>query len=328
MLEVDEMKLTYNVLCVDDKISTLDETKDYLSASNRNVGIETCYKDIEVKPGPREDPTDFWARILLKIEESFSDRTYDMILVDLHMPIEGGGASVIDSIRETHTIYRPIIFYSAGEPQTDDKAIEQLNAAASDAKLLGKSVLITSRDNLYNQASSIFSEMHKEEHKINRVRGLLMDRVSELDASIVELVQNDHLWALVPDGDIKNKIVTEFRGYFREEYDDAKALLKITKQLDVKAIQGFLNSNPKDISTYRKGHLLRSILKQAEGFKPFADVLKDGVEGEASLKEIRNVYGHTTADELDKTHSLEKCISIRNESRRQLNNINSIREKL
>ena len=328
MLEVDEMKLTYNVLCVDDKISTLEETKTYLSAFNNNVGIETNYKDIEVTPGPREEPTDFWSRILTEIEGAFAENIYDMILVDLHMPLDVTGADVIYSIRESHTIYRPIIFYSAGEPKVDEKAIEQLNAAASDTKLLGKSILITTRDNLYDQAASIFSEMHKEEHKINRVRGLLMDRVSELDASIVELVQDDRLWELVPDGQAKNKIVTEIKKYFQEEFDKAENLLVAIRQLDIKAIQAFLKSNPKDISTYRKGHLLRSILKQNDELRPMSDVLKDGVEGEESLREIRNVYGHTTADELNKTHTDEKCISIRNESRRQLNNINSIREKL
>jgi len=249
-------------------------------------------------------------------------------LVDLHMPLDVSGVDVIEAIREHHTIYRPIIFYSAGTPKTDDKALEQLNAAITGAKLLGKGVFITSRGDLISQASAIFSEMHKEEHKVNRVRGLLMDSVSELDASIVELVQDDRLWDLVPEGQAKNKIVTEFNGCLQKDCDEASTLLKSIKQLDANAIQGFIKSNPKDISTYRKGHLLRAILKQAKDFKPFADVLKDGVEGDESLRGVRNVYGHTTVEELEEIHTEEKCIYIRNESRRQLKNINNIHELL
>ena len=322
------MKLTYNVLCVDDEISSLEKTKSDLFEFNNNVGIETTYKDIEVMPGPREEPDPFWLRISAEIETAFAENVYDMILVDLHMPLDVSGDDVIAAIRELHTIYRPIIFYSAGNPETDDKALEQLNTAIIQANLLGKGVFITSRRDLTDQAKGIFNEMHNEEHKINRVRGLLMDRVSELDASIVEIVQDDRLWELVEDGSGKQKIVTEFRKYLQKDSDDANALLKIIKQLDVNAIQDFLKNNPKDISTYRKGHLLRSILKQVKELRSFAEVLKDGIEGDASLRGLRNEYGHTTAEELNNTHTDEKCISIRNESRRQINNINSIREKL
>jgi len=322
------MKLTYNVLCVDDRISTLDKTQSDLFEFNNNVGIETKYTDIEVKPGPRENPDDFWLRILTEIEEAFAENIYDMILVDLHMPLKVSGVDVIHSIRNSHTIYRPIIFYSAGDPKTDDNAIEQLNAAIRQAELLGKGVFITSRRDLINKAKDIFTEMHNEEHKVNRVRGLLMDRVSELDASIVELVQNDSLWDLVPDGQGKNKIVSEFRGYLQKDCEKANTLLETIKQFDINAIQDFLKNNPKDVSTYRKGYLLRSILKQAEELKPFAEVLKEGIEGDTSLRGLRNEYGHTTVEKLNNTHTVEKCISIRNESRRQLENINSIREKL
>lgn len=322
------MKLTYNVLCIDDIISSLDVTKTKLFDFNDKVGIKTKYKDIEVKPGARENPDVFWERIVGEIDSAFDENVYDMILVDLHMPLDVSGTDVIDSIRERHTIYRPIIFYSAGEPKKDEKALEQLNEAITNAGLLGKGVIITSRGALDNQARSIFNEMHNEEHKVNRVRGLLMDRVSEFDASVVELIENDSLWELLSDGPSKNKIVTEFKKHLKEDSDKANALLKTIKQLDVRAIQDFLKSNPKDISTYRKGYLLRSILKHVDVMKPFAEVLKDGIVGDASLRVVRNVYGHTTADELNASHTDEKCIHIRNESRRQLENIESIREKL
>jgi hypothetical protein len=100
------------------------------------------------------------------------------------------------------------------------------------------------------------------------------------------------------------------------------------KSLDITRIPDFLIANPKDISTYRKGYLLKSILKQIEHAKPLAKILSEGIDGGESLRELRNEYGHTTAEQLDSTHSDKKCIYIRKEARRQLKNIDDIREKL
>lgn len=327
------MKLTYNVLCLDDRISSLDETKQYLSALNSEVGIETQYTDIEVKIGAREKPDDFWLSIVGKIEDSFLKNTFDMILVDLHMGLLSG-ADIIDTIRNSHTIFRPIIFYSAGEPSSKDKAIEQLNGAAENAGVLGKSVFITSREDLYNQAKSIFEEMHAEEHKVNHVRGLLMDSVSEFDASVVELVQNEGFLQLIPEGPARNKIVTEFKSYLKHDFEKAEAIYKQINSMDITAIPDFIRENPKDISTYRKGYLLKSILKQIDESRGFADILSEGIDGVLrnyrgnevkNLRELRNEYGHVTAENLEDTHSDEKCIHIRKEARRQLENIDDIR---
>jgi len=70
------MKLTYNVLCVDDRIKSLDEEKKFLSNFNMTVGIKTKYTDIEVKPSPREEPTAFLKRILTEIKEAFAKNIY------------------------------------------------------------------------------------------------------------------------------------------------------------------------------------------------------------------------------------------------------------
>jgi len=329
MLKVDEMKLTYHVLCIDDKIESLDETKEYLTAFNTNVGIETKYTDIEVKIGPREEPDNFWMSIIGKIEESFAENTFDMILVDLHMGALSG-ADIIDSIRNDHTIYRPIIFYSAGEPEADEEAIKQLNEASKKSNLLGRSVLITSRKTLYEQASSIFKEMHREEHKINRVRGLLMDRVSEFDASVGDLVQNEKVFSLIP-GDDKPKIARDVKRYLKIDLDKAQLLYENIKQLNFVEIMKFIEENPKDISTYRKGYLLKDILKKSDATKGFSEILSEGIDGGRpdhkggtikNLRELRNEYGHVKAENLEATHTIEKCIHIRKEAHRQLKNMN------
>lgn len=330
------MKLAYHVLCIDDKIRTLDDDKANLSLFNSNVGIETKYTDIEAVPTSREDEIEFLGRLELRIQEAFDENTYDMILIDLHMPLKVTGADLIYKIRENHTIYRPIIFYSAGEPEVDDKAIEQLKDASNKSNLTGKSVLISSRKTLFNEASSIFQEMHTEEHKVNHVRGLLMDRVSEFDASVTELVQNEKLFSLTP-GEDKPRIARDVKQYLKVDSDRAKLLYENIKQLNFVEIMKFIEKNPKDISTYRKGYLLKDILKKIDATKGFSVILSEGIDGERqdfkggtikNLREIRNEYGHITAENLKATHTDEKCIQIRQEARRQLKNIDDIHDCL
>ncbi|MEZ8616353.1 response regulator [Vibrio splendidus] len=330
------MKLTYHVLCIDDKIRTLDEDKDNLSLFNSSVGIETKYTDIEAVPTAREDEIQFLDRLELRIQQAFDENTYDMILIDLHMPLDVTGADLIYKIRENHTIYRPIIFYSAGEPEVDDKAIEQLKDASQKSNLSGKSVLISSRKTLFNEASSIFKEMHAEEHKVNHVRGLLMDRVSEFDASVGELVQNEKLLNLVP-GDAKPRIASDVIGYLKSDLDRTQRLYNSIKQLRFEDILKFIEENPKDISTYRKGYILKDILRKIDDTRDFAAILSEGIDGTRldhkgeeikNLREIRNEYGHITAENLEAIHNDEMCIDIRKESRRQLSNITNINKLL
>lgn len=331
------MKLTYHVLCIDDKISSLADPKKDLIAFNDEVGIETKFRDIEALPTTREDEIQFQNRLENEIGKAFEENTYDMILVDLHMPLEVTGADLIYKIRQNHTIYRPIIFYSAGEPEVDDEAIKQLNEASKKTDLLGKSVLITSRSTLYDKAASIFREMHAEEHKVNRVRGLLMDRVSELDAYVGELVQNKKLFNLIPAGAAKTKILFDVKKYLKADLDRTEALYNEIKLLNVDDLQAFIRENPKSISTYRKGYLLKSILKQIDEYKDFSDILSQGIDGYfrnyrgdevINLRELRNEYGHITAENLEATHTDEKCIHIRKEARRQLNSIAEIHKLL
>jgi CheY-like chemotaxis protein len=327
------VKLTYNVLCIDDKISLLDDPKRYLSAFNDAIGIETKYTDIAVKIRATEDEDDFRLKIMKEIEDSFAERTFDMILVDLHMPPLRGD-DIIDAIRNNHTIYRPIIFYSAGEPEADDEAIKQLNEASQKSNLLGRSVLITSRKTLYDKAASIFQEMHTEEHKVNHVRGLLMDRVSEFDASVGELVQSEKLLALVPGTD-KPRIANDIIGYLKNDLDRTQQLYDSIKLLRFEGILKFIEENPKDISTYRKGYLLKDILRKIEETKTFSGILSEGIDGDRpdhkggtikNLRELRNEYGHVKSESLEASHNIEKCIHIRKEARRQLKNIDDIHE--
>ncbi len=113
------MRLTYNVLWIDDNLSRLSGVKGDFEDCNSEVGIETVYHDIDAKLGARETPEQFEERVANLISEKFldSEQYYELILVDLHMGPKVddlevfNGAKVIEIIRDSHNIYSPIIFY-------------------------------------------------------------------------------------------------------------------------------------------------------------------------------------------------------------------------
>ena len=190
------MKLTYNVLCIDDVISSLEATKKSFSDFNKSVGIDTVFHNVEVKIGARNLPPDFKKRIEAELKSLFEEKVFELILVDLHMTGGFDGPDAIKWIRDGHSIYRPIIFYSAGNPAADQTATSQLIAEASKEDILGKNLMITPRSNLAARLIEISREMHVEEHRVNQVRGLLMDQVSEIDSKMIKAI--NLLGLLVP----------------------------------------------------------------------------------------------------------------------------------
>jgi len=232
--------------------------------------------------------------------------------------------SIINSIRDSHTLYRPIIFYSAGQADTDIAAIKQLENAITDANLVGKGVFITSRgEDLKKQARDIFNEMHNEEHKINRVRGLLMDQVSELDASIINVIAKEKVWNDVQE-DKRYKVTKEFKERVNQKYKNSEAVFEATKNMEYEQIKKYILDNPRNIDTFSKGKILREMLKHIDGLKGCGTVLSKGINGDNSLIAIRNSYGHMLATELEKDHDTNKCKLIRNETRLQVENITEV----
>ncbi|MDP9759082.1 response regulator [Agrobacterium tumefaciens] len=190
------MKLSYNVLCIDDRLSTLRRNKNRFSELNEEVGIEVVYQDIDAAAGPDEtEKPEYLARLKQDIDAAYATKVFDLILIDLHLNNDVEGHELIEFIRDKHSIYRPVIFYSAGQnPTGEAQARFQLEQAATKSGVYGKNVLLTPRQGIDDLLGEIAREMHKEEHKINQVRGLLMDRVSELEANIIKVLANDASW--------------------------------------------------------------------------------------------------------------------------------------
>ncbi|MBY5867841.1 hypothetical protein [Rhizobium leguminosarum] len=320
------MKLKYNVLCIDDDLESLRTIKAQFSKINEEIGIVVDYHDINAKAGAREvERDDYVARMESEINKAFSSSTFELIWIDLHLDIEVEGHELIRFIREHHTIYRPVIFYSAGSPSTQQKAVEQLNDAAGKSGVLGRNILIAPRTAMERTLEEIVREMHREEQKVNQVRGMLMDQVSELDANIIEALSNPKVWSGIKAGN-EAKLLK----YVREDLLEARMRSATKTYEKVKGVEfeearALIIGDVKLLDVYSKARLLKEILAVSDGMDRHALVLREYLK-EGGLNAIRNNYAHRTAEALAPDHSDANCVAIRNDTRVQLENIRNILE--
>lgn len=324
------MKLSYNILCIDNDIKSLRDHKKSTSDFNLDVGIEVKFTDIEVKIGARENPEDFKERMKKALNDNFDKNTFELIIVDLHMTGGINGDDIIEIIRGSHTIYRPIIFYSGGEEAQEGTAIDQLNAAAKSHGVFGKSIFITNRDDLARTLNSICKEMHDEEQKLNNVRGLLMDRTSEVDAEIIKLLKSKSIWDEVPENK-RDKIAKYLKTKLIRRARQACELSQDMFSKNFDEIRIAMNASDESGLTYKLGslvrnELLREISRKHPKLNGFGSTLSSFYNGDESLSRIRDKYAHRTSQELDGEHDSKRCIHVRNECRIHMANIKTVME--
>ena len=327
------MKLEYNILWIDDHLDRLKTLKREFKGVNESVGISVYYDDLDVKQGARETAPEYITRITNEVQGRFKKGLfYDLILVDLHFgPEEDGveifnGSNIVEIIRDTHSIYRPIIFYSSGSPETQENAVNQLKNSVENHELSGKSVFTRSFEDLGLFLERIASEMHQEEHKVNHVRGLLMDQVSEFDAKIVQLIKNDVFWNIVTDENKQKKVVDEFQRVAKQRYETSEEVFKVAEHITYEGLREYIKAaDHKTIDTFTRSKMLREILRSYSQNPSLGTTLSKAIQGSDESKvltKIRNVYAHETSKVLDKEHhSPEKCKYIREECRKQIQNI-------
>lgn len=331
------MRLNYTVLCIDDNIGTLRDTKRSLTRHNLSVGVETTYVDVSVAPLARgEDDLDkFKARIFSEIASKFSEHQIDLVIVDLHLG-EINGHEVIEHIRNNQTMYRPIVFYSGGEGERigtpEEHATKQLQDGLQKHNLVGKSVFLSVRGpNLIRDLRGICSEMHKEEHKLNASRGLLMDRTSEIDAKVLKHLRRRETWTF-SDPNVQKKIEKAVSNEIKRQRKNALKNACRMRDLSKAKYDGFIDwicdSEESDvvfgIGAFSRNNLMRELLKVSEGTKKAGDIHSTYFkphEGRQHLTGIRDVYAHQTEEQIGDGHDDEKCKYIRQEVRIHLENI-------
>ncbi|MDW9536256.1 response regulator [Sinorhizobium meliloti] len=319
------MKLSYNVLCIDDQLPTLRRNKNIFRDLNDDVGIEVAYHDINAAAGPTEtEKADYLARLKAEIDSAYEQTTFDLILIDLHLNNDVEGHELIEFIRDKHSIYRPVIFYSAGQnPESEAQARAQLEEAATKSGVNGRNVLLTPRQGINALLQEIASEMHREEHKINQVRGLLMDRVSELEANIIRALTNDATWDAL-GGDGKKKLFDYVqKNVVTKRFKEATKLHDKMKEMDIDGIKNLVVERPQTFDAYNRARLLKSMLEFIGGMEAQVAALEHFVSAEG-LNDVRNKYAHRTTADLGADHTDERCIEIRRGARDQLKSIGEV----
>lgn len=328
------MRLNYNVLWIDDNIESLRAYKRALDDKNDQIGIRTRHIDVPIKMGARETPDAHQERISANLQKVLSGHVFELIIVDLHMTGKNGGfdgPDIIEFIRDTQKIFRPIVFHSGGDPLLQATATEQLNERAEEKGIFGKSIFISPKDRLTNLLSDIVGEMHENEHQINQVRGTLMDCVSEIDAQIIDVMTSDEVWSQVPE-DSRDAALKKFKGLVDSQRKNAEKLHEEVKGMTYDEVRKYVLANPKSVSTFAKTKLLRELAKKIPKLKETGDTLsafiasQDG--GSECLNEIRNNYAHQTAAMLAAKHTDEHCAHIRREAHKHTDNVIALRDSL
>lgn len=323
------MRLNYTVLCVDDRIRSLADTKRELFRHNETVGVYTDFLDVEVSQGPRETDLDaFRTRIFHKINSYFESHQIDLVIVDLHLG-QLKGHEVIEHIRDSQTMYRPIVFYSGGEPEGEATAESQLQDGLKENNLVGKSVFLSVRgDNLIRDLRGICSEMHNEEHKLNASRGLLMDQTSEIDAKTISYLKSVNIQKVLSEeqqSELQKALKNEIKRQKKNADKKSKLLGPLSEQTLDEIWAWMAKANPTDMDAMGWNKFLRALLKTRPELSDVAKIhfgYFNQVEGSPpSISAIRNQYAHQTAEQIGASHDDSRCKLIRDELRKHLKNI-------
>lgn len=300
------MKISYNILWVDDDPKSVDtdqeDVKDYLE----EYGIRADIKFVEA-------PAD--GSIKGRLEHDLKDPDLDILMVDYHM--EGlRGDQLVRLIRETDHIYLPVIFYSSS-------SVSDLLDAVREAELDG--VYIANRSALMNKVKSVVGSLLVREQTVKQVRGLLMEGVSEIDTQFKEIFQK--VWQGLSE-EQQSKIVK----YLQDILDDrvksasskAKTLPNNVEDFGAHIVEHFLTAT---YDTYTRWRLTKKVLElSGHAEDDVVELRKFAVlpAGEKPLNGLRNDYAHKSRKLLAKEHSDARCVEIRKALRSQTANIDAI----
>lgn len=316
------MKTEYKILWIDDDHDRVRGDKRSIKAFLDDYGIELIVDEIEVTDD--RCPTQ-----LASFSEAISDIDLDMVFIDFNMPEKGD--KIISHIRKTlHHYHLPILFYT-GEDEPE-KILPKIftESLLADPSFLNISdgIYFCVRDHIFDKSKLILTSLLTKEKKPQRVRGLLMDKVSEIDAKIMQSFAP--LWPRVPDehrDKVRNKVIEKLKS----KKAKSEALFN---ELSVKSYDELVDyvsdKNNLSIDSSFRAEILREVLRYIDEMKSMGKILStfyndpDEAGHPSCLVKLRNNYAHKTALEIADGHNDEQCKYIRTETRLQLNNTKAI----
>lgn len=275
------MRLVYKILWIDNEDSIYRNHKDNIYEHLENLGFEPQIEILQ----------DFQSFEEANLELD----SYDLFLLDYKLKNGQNGNKIVQEIREEHSVYTEIIFYS-GVPQ-------QARQQIFDDKLNG--VYITSRDynDFEDDVLGIIDVTIKKVQDVNNLRGLIMAEVAELDR-------------------LKEKIIIEATS-IEGGFDTKKYILKTLKKSysdNLKQVEKYTEDSIENILNrlyVDSDKKARTINKVETSF--------DATKYRSTVLGIRNKFAHIEeCDGTDKQGNTckfigdipfteEKCIEIRKE---------------
>ena len=292
------MKTNYKMLWIDDNLKTLRGIKRDFDRYFKKHGI--IFEPIEIEQNPN----------MLVVEDvrflnAVNDIELDVVLIDFNMSGETG-ADIINHIRKNlHHYHIPILFYSGDGPQKIQEIIYKANI---DKFNISDGIYFCDREDIFRKTQSILDSLIKKEEQPQRVRGLLMDRVSEIDAQILKILNSEILEQLSEDQiqQVKQKFILDKIEYRKNK---TEKLLENFVHMSMKEIIQYIIENPIDTDSHMRAELLRNIYKHIDNEK--GNVLSGFYNDipsneEKCLSKLRNDYAHQTKKEIGNSHTATK----------------------
>lgn len=309
------MKTDYKILWIDDDHHYLRGDRRNIESFLDNYGIRL--QIIQITVTNDQCPTQ---------EESFSnavaDIDLDMVFVDFNMPEQGD--KIIKHIRQDlHHYHLPILFYTSDTDAqaTLQRSILALNGEEDSALAISDGIYFCDRDHITDKSKMILTSLLKKEARPQQGRGLLMDRVSEIDARMIESINS--LWLRVP-AEKRPAVQKELQDRLDNKLKQACNIRKELRGMSYDGIGQYLTDNSTKIDTFARAKILREMLRAIPDFNTNGDVLSDFCNGTNNLNALRNSYAHKTSNQISTDHNDERCKYIRTETRRHLENLDLI----
>ena len=189
-------------------------------------------------------------------------------------------------------------------------------------------VYLAGRDRVTQKLKLVIESLLRKEQTSKATRGLLVEGVSEIDANLGIMLSK--VWAKLDD-EKKNQLHKYFEKKVQEDLEtskeNAQQYPKLEEFLEHMA-KKFVSPSYQTITRWK---VLKRGLKLIEfdmDSREIFDQLFQKSGDEDALVPLRNKYGHLSRAKLEEIHNDDLCVKIRNELRRQMNNLQHLLAKI
>lgn len=290
------MKLSYKILWVDNEDGIYNNHKNEIETHLKELGFNPKIQFI----------TDFQEYK----KQNLDLTSFDLFILDYKLKNGENGNKIVKDIREEHSIYTEILFYSS-VPEAARKQI-------FDDKLNGVYVSSRSFDDFEEDSLGLIDVTIKKTQDINNLRGLIMAEVAELDRLKEKIILKAS--PKIDDKAIEKYTLKKVKDSGNGNRNKAQKFLDEISEITFEILftnLGFIDSNKKAMATgeiLEKLNIAGLITKQ-DFTQPYIDNILAKRNKFAHVEECdgKDEKGNACKVIADIPFTAEKCIEIRKE---------------